>query len=398
MRLKIQGLVKMMNNVRDRLKASLTQMQADELSRQVRRNLDAVRKLCRRHLSSPRNLPMPSRRAFEYLDSLKIEASLDSDMDTNERESHASGSSIKIKGLGSIVESFLNQMALSWDQEKIAAFKKQAGYYLTKTLDLLKRRRSGITDLSVKQQRLLVRLELYMDDAIMEIIPKNVRCFIEAFNRHWENHSSKDQPRIIFISTNNTLWRYREDKKGLVIKISDLFFLKDDPPFLEKFAETLVKKITGRRVSIKEIRQWLTNDDVLLFQKRIEEAVHHKKNSARGLVYDLDLIFEKLNKKYFDNKLSASGLSWTMNVAKSRTGYYYPLSNEIFISTALDDKKVPLYVVEFVLYHEMLHMEDGIDSIKPGKKIHNLSFKKREKKFKYYDKAEAFLRRLAMSK
>jgi len=299
--------------------------------------------------------------------------------------------------LGSIVESFLNQLALSWDNEKIAVFNKQAGYYLTKTLNLLKRRRSGIKDLSVKQQRLLVRLELYMDDAIIEIIPKNVRCFIDAFNRNWGS-SSRTQPRIIFISTNNTLWRYREDKKGLVLKISDLFFLKDDPPFLEKFAETLVKKITGRKASIKEIRQWLTNDDVLLFQKRIEEAVYHKKNSAKGLVYDLELIFEKLNKKYYNSKLSASGLSWTRNVAKCRTGYYYPLSNEIFISTALDDKKVPLYVVEFVLYHEMLHMEDGIDSIKPGKKIHTMSFKKREGKFKYHEKAEAFLRRLAMSR
>jgi len=155
MRLKIQGLVKLMNNVRDRLKTPMTERQADELRIQVRRNLDAVSKLCRRHLSSPRNLPMPSRRAFDYLNSLNIRASSDIDIHTNNEVDHQSGSAITIKGLSSVVESFLNQLALSWDQEKINIFNKQASYYLTKTAALLKRKNSEIKDLSIKQQMVI---------------------------------------------------------------------------------------------------------------------------------------------------------------------------------------------------------------------------------------------------
>jgi predicted metal-dependent hydrolase len=78
-----------------------------------------------------------------------------------------------------------------------------------------------------------------------------------------------------------------------------------------------------------------------------------------GRVYDLQSLFERLNRLYFDSTLKIE-ISWgSREPTKARRsailGSYCPRRKKITISKRLDRIDVPLYFVEHVLFHEMLH-------------------------------------------
>ena len=65
------------------------------------------------------------------------------------------------------------------------------------------------------------------------------------------------------------------------------------------------------------------------------------------------------------------------------------------ISSLLDNEKVPDFVHEYVLYHELLHLEDGLSD---GRRHHTPEFKARERQHPRWKESEEWLRKLAARK
>jgi predicted metal-dependent hydrolase len=66
----------------------------------------------------------------------------------------------------------------------------------------------------------------------------------------------------------------------------------------------------------------------------------------------------------------------------------------IVINSRLDRESVPACVVEYVLYHEMLHVKHPMKLAACGLQSHSPAFRKEEKRFRQYAKARSVLRRL----
>lgn len=112
---------------------------------------------------------------------------------------------------------------------------------------------------------------------------------------------------------------------------------------------------------------------------------------SKGDVYDLEKMFESLNLEYFAKKLKKPTLSWSARKTFRRLGHYDAAHETIIISKTLDDKKVPEYVVEFVVYHEMLHIFHPTQ-IKNGRRYHHTNeFKIDEEKFENFREAEDWI-------
>ncbi len=112
---------------------------------------------------------------------------------------------------------------------------------------------------------------------------------------------------------------------------------------------------------------------------------------AQGKCYDLQAIFERLNMEYFDSRLT-SVISWGTGtsrkaVRKRTLGSYCNHTNIIRINPVLDKKTVPVYYIEFVVYHEMLHAAICIREKDGRRSVHSRAFRERERLFKDYDKA-----------
>jgi hypothetical protein len=89
-------------------------------------------------------------------------------------------------------------------------------------------------------------------------------------------------------------------------------------------------------------------------------------------------------------------LSWSKTVARHRFGHWDADHNAVVISQVLDDPKVPEFVLDYVLYHELLHIVHPVKMGSGTKRIvHSAAFKRDERKFPRWQEGEQWIKRLA---
>jgi hypothetical protein len=117
---------------------------------------------------------------------------------------------------------------------------------------------------------------------------------------------------------------------------------------------------------------------------------------TNGRYFNLVEVFSKVNKTFFNSTMKQPIIKWSAQPNKCRMGTYNYQTDTIMINKALDQKQTPDYVIEFVMYHEMLHKALGFDQKGNRRIAHTTKFRKLEKSFPDYEKAEAYINHLSM--
>lgn len=118
-------------------------------------------------------------------------------------------------------------------------------------------------------------------------------------------------------------------------------------------------------------------------------------------VYDLSEMFDQINAQYFDNAIPRPMLAWTTRANYRTLGTYNFHWDLICISKLMNDRRVPKIAVEFVLYHEMLHIKHGLHNVGGRSISHTPAFRADEMKFNGWQEAVEIhknLRRLVNTK
>lgn len=118
------------------------------------------------------------------------------------------------------------------------------------------------------------------------------------------------------------------------------------------------------------------------------------KSGPQGRHHDLAPLFSKLNAEYFGARLARPHMGWSTRPWGTQLGCFDPALNQIVLSCRLDQENVPAYVVEYVLFHEMLHVKHPVRRASCGLQAHSAHFRKEEKQFADYQRARRFLERL----
>lgn len=161
-------------------------------------------------------------------------------------------------------------------------------------------------------------------------------------------------------------------------------------------AKLLRKKVPPRA---REIYSNFIKNEEIRAQATENKRTKGKKiiTSAQGEVYDLDEIFDDINEIYFRDAIPKPVLSWSSGKTYRILGHHDSTHQTIIISKSLDDKKVPRFVVEYVVFHEMLHIFHPVE-IRNGRRIvHSPQFKRNEKTFEYFEEAEKWIAQNARS-
>ena len=113
-----------------------------------------------------------------------------------------------------------------------------------------------------------------------------------------------------------------------------------------------------------------------------------------GRYFDLQVIFKKLNAKYFRYRLKGYTITWGRRRKQPPREYFVfgTIQEEdriIRIHPLLDQRWVPTWFLEYVVYHEMLHsvVPDEFDE-KGRRLVHHENFLKKERKFHFYRRAK----------
>jgi hypothetical protein len=118
--------------------------------------------------------------------------------------------------------------------------------------------------------------------------------------------------------------------------------------------------------------------------------------SPRGKVYDLEEVFSDLNARYFVGELQRPALSWSAQKTRRVLGHHDHIHDAIVISRTLDSPRIPRFVVEYVLYHEMLHVKHPPRRASGRTLYHSRQFRDDERRFEQFDDALKFLENIAL--
>lgn len=181
----------------------------------------------------------------------------------------------------------------------------------------------------------------------------------------------------------------------LLVKISDL--LEGAPaPVHEALAYILLSKLFRQAPPPKMLHSYklyLSRVEVRRTLHLVRQTRGRKVFSApQGEYFDLLPIFEDLNLRFFHGLMARPDLGWSVKRSRSILGHYDPSHNAIVLSRVLDQASVPLYVVEYVMYHEMLHLRHPVEHKGASRRIHTRAFQEAEKQFPLFKEARAYLK------
>ncbi|HYV00419.1 MAG TPA: SprT-like domain-containing protein [Pyrinomonadaceae bacterium] len=182
------------------------------------------------------------------------------------------------------------------------------------------------------------------------------------------------------------------------VRLSDI--CKNSPPeVMRALAFVLVARLLGKKippVHDRTYREYSLTPDVMRSSDIARRGRGRKMiSSARGNSYDLDKLFAKLNRRYFDSSLEKPTLTWSQRKTRSILGHHDRVYDTIVISKSLDSTQVPEWFVEFIIYHEMLHIKHAARMINGRRYYHTAAFRLDERRFNRYDEAQRWLEQVA---
>ena len=228
------------------------------------------------------------------------------------------------------------------------------------------------------------------------------RVFNEAFRQFDRERRSRIRPdlrdiEVKFYPYAGLHHTIRVRAGRVYVRLSDLFQAAP-PEVMRALAFLLVARLLSRKAPAAQeriYRAYAFSPSVL----RASELARRQRgrkviSSAQGKVYDLEQIFARVNERYFDGQVATPALTWSKRRARSILGHHDAAHETITISKTLDSSDVPEWFVEYIVFHEMLHIKHPARIINGRRYYHSPAFREEERSFPTYRKAQQWLDRV----
>ena len=168
-------------------------------------------------------------------------------------------------------------------------------------------------------------------------------------------------------------------------------FLDAGGPVLKALAGFIGKR-SGRPSPV--LREFVT-----AHAEKIRKAPGRMRRTAvrtAGRYFDLREIFIRVNREYFNGQVDCR-ITWgTRTRARPRhsirLGTYSEQTKTIRVNPHLDQSFVPPYVIEGIVYHEMLHHLVGTTPVKGRKVAHSPVFRQLECRYPHHGQVQAWIK------
>jgi hypothetical protein len=203
--------------------------------------------------------------------------------------------------------------------------------------------------------------------------------------------------RVDFCKFANADSFIRLEAGTLEVRMSDLF-AGAPAPVIEALAHILLGKLYRKpvpRVYSHRYRLYMNRKDVRR-QAHLVRQIRGRKfiSGPQGEHHDLQQRFEDLNARFFDGMLGRPQLGWSRRPSRSMLGHFDPSHNAIIISRIFDRAEVPVLALDYVMFHEMLHLRYPVDHSGAKRRVHTKEFRQAEKQFPQLKEAKEMLKRL----
>jgi hypothetical protein len=222
----------------------------------------------------------------------------------------------------------------------------------------------------------------------------------EIFARVFAEVRPQDKGPILHVcfrryANANSSIRMREGR--VEVKLPDV--LEGAPaPIREALAWILVSKMFRRKppaVYIQRYRLYMNRNDIRR-QLHLVRQIRGRKfvSGPQGHRFNLEELFAELNERFFHGLMAQPLLGWSRRASRTLLGHYDPSHNAIILSRLLDGPDTPRLAVEYVLYHEMLHLQFPVEHGGARRCVHTRDFKVAERRFAQLKEAKEALKHL----
>jgi hypothetical protein len=382
--IRFSGLVRLANGVQRALCGPVPQ----ELRNQVNRALELVERTLGVHGVTLKEVPGPSRRAYEFLrriDFDQIPAADDS-------AAPARHSQVVVRGL---ITSVIKVA------DRLAGVGTVAGEPL---LDV----RANLESVHQRVEKSIRRSNLLSEDltprsrqhlAWLRYVSSEPGCngYVAAIQRSgvaFQAIAAPDRwprPIVVHFRPTQSVFRARaEDARTFILLPTPMITLSDSA-FIE-----LARAVFGRRTRRRNAGLHAIMLAEPYQQLRSElESLGGVVEETRGMVHDLGQSFDRVSTAYFGGTISRPRLTWNRTITAGKFGHYHYASDTVMISRTLDRPQVPAFVVDHVMHHELLHKKHGLSWHNGRGHAHTAEFRREEREFLRFEEADQFLQLLA---
>jgi transposase-like protein len=388
--MRIKGLVRVFNQVRSRLQAGLAPDEVEPFKRQVNATVRDVEEICRQHGVTPSQLPTPSRLAYVFL----------KELDLDHLPVRVTGEPAQIAPAFRIrnVVKLGDQLAERiWQQLAALTTSKEARTTLVREM----------TNQASAIERICAQHSV--TPSALEAPSRLGYCWLKFLcsEDHLTLHLAALQrardaavecqhrgpPVHIHLIGSNMLWRKREYQNAVLVKVNQGFLNADQEVWRALIKNALTR---GEAESGHLARTFAASDEFSEVIFDLESFAAASAPSARGRAHDLEESFARVNATYFGGQMAKPTLVWNRTLTARKFGHYQPGRDTVMVSISLDDAKVPDFVVDFVIYHELLHKKHGVMTVNGRRLVHSSGFRADERRFAKYYEAEREIKELAL--
>jgi len=228
-------------------------------------------------------------------------------------------------------------------------------------------------------------------------VPGGVALFQRMFTRIG-CEGRPPQFHVAFYPYSSLVITLRRRADIVYVRFSDL--LRRAPAaVLEGAAALLLARVHRRRPPRALIQPYLEYARSDRTRTRIHRLRSHRVRPApaspQGAHHDLTQLFDRLNECYFSSELPRPHIAWSSRAWRRQFGSYDPGPNQIVLNRRMDRPGIPQFVVEYVLYHEMLHVKHPTRRSGCSLISHSPEFRAEEKRYEHFHAARKFLDHLA---
>jgi len=184
----------------------------------------------------------------------------------------------------------------------------------------------------------------------------------------------------------------------LRIRVSDLFV--EAPEEVHRaLALILLGKLYRRKLDTsihRTYRSFILRNEIQE-RARVARTLRGRANRvthSQGRHFDLETLFDRLNMQYFEGALDKPKISWSAKRSRHILGRYDATHHTIFVSRIFDMPRIPAYVIEYVMYHEMLHVRHQTRIQDCRVIVHTPEFKREERRFAQFEQAKEWLKQI----
>lgn len=387
-RIRITGIVGEANRIRQALSGPVTPARRDALAQELRDSIDRIDALLRQHNASPKSLPAPSRRAYQFLKQLDLgSVELLETAEKDGTEGSLGPESVRFPGLRAFLDRVLDDISLTMEAGR---FNPAA------TLGVIRRtaerldyvvRRDGLQaeHLKPEPRGLLGWFRLFADEEAFDLYAQAVRRARSVLARLPIDRPGWRLPLLLHYRPSSHIYRWRvfHDATRIVLPTPMITF--DDETL-----RRLGRQMLGSRRHRPAITAAMLAEAYQAVALELEAAAGIVEQT-RGLAHDLADSFKRVSRQYFDHQLARPKLTWSRSLAGRTFGHYDFVHDLVCIASTLDRPEVPAFVVDHVMHHELLHKKHGFKWRGCRQHTHTPEFCAEERTFQHYKEAAGFL-------